>query len=157
MNASDTLHTYLRRHGLKITQQREEIAEIFLQADQHLSAEELYRRIRRTHPEVGLSTVYRTLKLLVDAGLASRRDFGDGITRYEPRSGAGHHDHLICVRCGAIIEFENQKIEALQKEVAALKGFTVTRHRLEIFGYCHQCRTAGRGREQQRKDRKRHR
>ena len=152
MTPAETLHTYLRHHGLKNTQQREEIAEKFLKADQHLSAEELYRRIHRTHPEVGLSTVYRTLKLLVDAGLASQRDFGDGITRYEPSSGEDHHDHLICVRCGAIIEFKNLKIEALQKEVAALKGFTVIRHRLEIYGYCEKCRPAGRSRAQRKKN-----
>jgi Fur family ferric uptake transcriptional regulator len=146
------LRTYLHRKGLKFTQQREEIAGTFLRAEKHLSAEELYRRIRRRHPEVGLSTVYRTLKLLVDAGLASRRDFGDGITRYEPRSGEGHHDHLICVRCGAIIEFENRKIEALQKEVAALNEFTVTRHRLEIYGYCSKCRPADRNRNRRKED-----
>jgi Fur family ferric uptake transcriptional regulator len=157
MKTAETLNTYLRRKGLKITQQREEIARSFLRAGQHLTAEELYRRILRTNPEVGLSTVYRTLKLLVDAGLASRRDFGDGIIRYEPRSGGDHHDHLICVRCGAIIEFENRKIEALKKEVAARKRFTVIRHRLEIFGYCEKCRPEGTGRTQREKNRKRQR
>jgi len=157
MKTDEKLRAYLRRKGLKITQQRQEIAEKFLGANRHLSAEELYQSIRRTHPEVGLSTVYRTLKLLVDAGLASRRDFGDGIMRYEPCSDEGHHDHLICIRCGAIIEFENQKIEALQKEVAALKGFTVTRHRLEIYGYCEKCRSSGRSQGQQKKIRERHR
>jgi Fur family ferric uptake transcriptional regulator len=151
------LHQYLHAQGMKITQQREEIAETFLKANRHASAEELYRRVHRTHPEVGLSTVYRTLKLLVDSGLASRREFGDGITRYEPRSGEGHHDHLICIRCGAIIEFKNQEIEALQKEVAERKGFTVTRHRLEIYGYCDRCRSTGRARKQREKDRKRFR
>jgi len=157
MKTAETLRTYLHRKGLKITQQREEIADTFMKANRHLSAEELYRQILQTHPEVGLSTVYRTLKLLVEAGLASRRDFGDGITRYEPRSGEGHHDHLICIRCGAIIEFENKKIEALQKEVAALKGFTVIRHRLEIYGYCRKCRPAGGNNIQEKKNRKRHR
>jgi Fur family ferric uptake transcriptional regulator len=152
MKPTEKLRTYLHRKGLKITQQRQEIAESFLRANRHLSAEELHRRIRRTQPEVGLSTVYRTLKLMVDAGLASRREFGDGITRYEPRTGESHHDHLICVRCGAIIEFENQKIEALQKEVAALNDFTVTRHRLEIYGYCRKCKPAGKSRKQDKKN-----
>ncbi len=150
MRTTEKLRNYLHKKGLKITQQRQEIAETFLKAGRHLSAEELYGRIRQTHPEVGLSTVYRTLKLLADAGLASQREFGDGITRYEPQLDEGHHDHLICVHCGAIIEFENQKIEALQKEVAELHGFTTTRHRMELYGYCKTCGEAGAGRHDSR-------
>jgi Fur family ferric uptake transcriptional regulator len=136
------LHQYLRIKGLKNTQQREEIARTFLGSGHHLSAEELYQRIRKAHPDVGLSTVYRTLKLLVNAGLAGQRQFGDGITRYEPQTSDEHHDHLICIRCGAIIEFENQNIEDLQKKVAARNNFTVLRHKLELYGYCDTCRRA---------------
>jgi len=157
MRTTEKLRNYLHKKGLKITQQRQEIAETFLKAGRHLSAEELYGQIRQTHPEVGLSTVYRTLKLLVDAGLASQREFGDGIIRYEPQLDEGHHDHLICVRCGAILEFENQKIEALQKEVAELNSFTVIRHRLELYGYCDRCRRAGAGRHDGSNIGKRHR
>jgi len=123
-----------------VTHQREEIAQTFLDSTRHLSAEELYRLIQKGHPEMGLSTIYRTLKLLVEAGLASQREFGDGITRYEPVAGGRHHDHLICVNCGAIIEFQNQKIEELQKEVAENNNFTVLQHKLELYGYCEKCR-----------------
>lgn len=123
-----------------MTHQREEIAQTFLDSTRHLSAEELYRLIQKGHPEMGLSTIYRTLKLLVEAGLASQREFGDGITRYEPVAGGRHHDHLICVNCGAIIEFQNQKIEELQKEVAENNNFTVLQHKLELYGYCEKCR-----------------
>jgi Fur family ferric uptake transcriptional regulator len=140
MNKINTLQQYLRHEGLKVTQQRESIAQVFLDSSHHLSAEELYRQIQETHPQVGLSTVYRTLKLLVEAGLASRREFGDGITRYEPVTRDEHHDHLICVNCGAIIEFENQKIEELQREVAQQHRFTVLRHKLELYGTCEKCR-----------------
>ena len=140
MDAYQKLRRYLRRGGLKVTRQREEIARVFLDSGRHLSAEELYQQIRQDHPQVGLSTVYRTLKLLVDAKLASRREFGDHITRYEPQSGSTHHDHLICVGCGAIIEFENEKIEELQNEVAAQNDFTVLRHKLELYGTCKECR-----------------
>lgn len=140
MEKISTLHQYLRHKGLKVTQQRQKIAQIFLGSPHHLSAEELYRQIQKTHPQVGLSTVYRTLKLLVEAGLASRREFGDGITRYEPVNKGKHHDHLVCVRCGAIIEFENQKIEELQREVAQEHQFTVLRHKLEFYGHCQKCR-----------------
>lgn len=128
---------------MKVTRQREEIAKTFLDSPHHLSAEELYRQIQKAHPELGLSTIYRTLKLLVESGLASRREFGDGITRYEPTSGGQHHDHLICINCGAIIEFENQKIEELQNEVAEKNDFTVLRHKLELYGYCQKCRRRG--------------
>jgi len=140
VNVKSTLREYLRRRGLKVTHQREEIAEIFLDSPHHLSAEELYQQIRESHPQVGLSTVYRTLNLLVQAGLASRREFGDGIARYEPVAENKHHDHFICVRCGAIIEFANQKIEELQSEVAQQNNFTVLRHKLELYGYCEKCR-----------------
>lgn len=140
MDTTTKLRQYLRHQGLKVTQQREEITQVFLGSERHLSAEDLHQQVRKTHPEVGLSTVYRTLKLLVEAGLASRREFGDGITRYEPVAGGEHHDHLICVGCGTIIEFENQKIEELQREVAEEKRFAVLRHKLELYGYCHKCR-----------------
>jgi Fur family ferric uptake transcriptional regulator len=140
MDQAGALQDYLRHKGLKVTHQREEIARTFLRSTRHLSAEELYRQIQKIHPEVGLSTIYRTLRLLVEAGLASQREFGDGITRYEPVAGGRHHDHLICVNCGAIIEFQNQKIEELQKEVAENKNFTVLQHKLELYGYCEKCR-----------------
>ena len=140
MDRAGTLRDYLRYKGLKVTHQREEIAQTFLDSTRHLSAEEQHRQIQKIHPEVGLSTIYRTLKLLVEAGLASQREFGDGITRYEPVAGGRHHDHLICVNCGAIIEFQNQKIEELQKEVAENKNFTVLQHKLELYGYCEKCR-----------------
>lgn len=140
MDQAGALQDYLRHKGLKVTHQREEIAQTFLDSTRHLSAEELYRQIQKIHPEVGLSTIYRTLRLLVEAGLASQREFGDGITRYEPVAGGRHHDHLICVNCGTIIEFQNQKIEELQKEVAENKNFTVLQHKLELYGYCEKCR-----------------
>ena len=140
MSETKMLRQYLRHRGLKVTQQREEIAQIFLGSERHLSAEDLYHQIRETHSEVGLSTIYRTLRILVDAGLASRREFGDGITRYEPGAGGEHHDHFICINCGAIIEFENQDLEDLQKEVAKKHKFTILRHNLELYGYCQKCR-----------------
>jgi Fur family ferric uptake transcriptional regulator len=140
MDERKALGQYLRNRGLKITQQRQDIAQTFLQSGRHLSADELHQKVRGEHPQVGLATIYRTLKLLVEAGLASQREFGDGITRYEPLTSDQHHDHLICINCGAIIEFENKKIEDLQNEVAGRKKFTVLRHKLELYGYCDRCR-----------------
>ena len=140
MSVTKTLRQYLRHRGLKVTQQREEIAQIFLGSERHLSAEDLYQQIREIYPGVGLSTVYRTLKLLVEAGLASQRQLGERITRFEPVAGGEHHDHFICINCGAIIEFENQDLEDLQEEVAKNHKFTILRHNLELYGYCQKCR-----------------
>ncbi len=140
MNETKTLRQYLRHRGLKVTQQREEIAQIFLGSKRHISAEQLHQQIREIYPKVGLSTVYRTLKLLVEAGLASQRRLGERITRFEPVAGDEHHDHFICINCGAIIEFENQDLEDLQEEVAKKHKFTILRHNLELYGYCQKCR-----------------
>ena len=87
---------------------------------------------------IGLATVYRTLRLFVEAGIASERRFQEGVTRYEPQQ--PHHDHLICVRCGRIVEFENDAIERLQDEIAAHHGFTLLSHRHELYGACEACR-----------------
>ena len=131
-------HDYLGRQRLKTTQQREAIVDEFLLTSSHVSIDELLLRVRRHQAKVGYATVYRTLKLLVECGLATARQFGDGQTRYEVADDvASHHDHLICVQCGLILEFENPEIERLQEEMAAsLGGFKVVRHKLELYGLC---------------------
>lgn len=131
---------FLVRKGLKSTRQREIILDAFLRASTHPSTEELFLKIRRKHPTVGYATVYRTLKLFAECGFAEERNFGDGQTRYEWIGETEHHDHLICTRCGGIIEFEDPHIEKLQLEVADRHGFTITSHRLELYGYCDKCR-----------------
>jgi Fur family ferric uptake transcriptional regulator len=93
--------------------------------------------VRKRSPKVGYATVYRTLKLLTEAGIAAARQFGDGQTRFEVMGDHGHHDHLICVQCGLILEFENDAIERLQDEMAEnLGGFKLVRHKLELYGLC---------------------
>jgi Fur family ferric uptake transcriptional regulator len=104
-----------------------------------LSAEELYLLIRKSDKGIGYATVYRTLKLLGEAGLAHERRFEDGITRFEYNAADGHHDHLICTRCGRIIEFENEQIEELQRAVAKKNKFLVSSHKLELHGLCDGC------------------
>ena len=118
---------YARKHGLKSTTQRDAIVEQFLRSSGHMSIEDLLARVRKRSPKVGYATVYRTMKLLTDSGLAAARQFGDGQTRYEVMSDEhAHHDHLICVQCGLILEFENDTIEKLQDEMAdRLGGFTL--------------------------------
>lgn len=137
--AKDDFRSYLATQGLKSTRQREVILDEFLEAGAHLSTEELYLRLRPRHPGIGYATVHRTLKLFAECGIAESRQFGDGQTRYESSAGEGHHDHLICTDCGAIVEFENPQIEALQVSVASQHGFRIERHRLELYGRCRHC------------------
>ena len=127
--------TYIQDRRLNITSQREAIVELFLRTREHVSIDELLTRVRKRQPRVGYATVYRTLKLLVDSGIAVERQFGDGQARYEVVG--EHHDHLICMKCGLILEFEDDEIERLQDKIAQrLGGFTVLRHRHELYGLC---------------------
>ncbi len=137
------LRDYLVRHGLKASRQRDAIAEVFFRAGGHLRVEELLNEVRKIDPKVSQATVYRTMKLLTDCGLAHARNFGDGQTRYEVSGGGGeHHDHLICTDCGTIVEFVNDRIESLQQKIAEQHGFVVTDHKMELYGLCGDCRRA---------------
>jgi Fur family ferric uptake transcriptional regulator len=131
---------FLKERGLKSTRQRDKIVRVFLEAGSHLSVEDLYQRVRRDDPGIGYATVYRTLKLLAEHGLASSRQFGERSARFERRAEGQHHDHLICLRCGRIIEFESGRIEALQSRIARQQGFQVFDHKLELYGHCSHCR-----------------
>jgi Fur family ferric uptake transcriptional regulator len=134
---------YLVRSGLKATRQRELIARAFFATSWHISAEALYRRVNGRDRRIGLVTVYRTLKLLKDAGLAHERQFGEGRALFEHAT-KRHHDHMICTHCGKITEFENREIEELQQQVARRLGFTMRDHKLELYGLCQGCtKTAG--------------
>ena len=139
MEIKQQFRDYLVREGLKSTSQREIILDEFLKATTHLSTEDLYLKLRKKHPQIGYATVHRTLKLFSSCGIAAERQFGDGQTRYELSSEEEHHDHLICTKCGAIVEFENNEIETLQEVVAKQHGFVIETHRLEIFGTCPKC------------------
>ncbi len=131
------LADYLERNHLKHTKQRELILGVFLEARRHVTSEDLYLTVREQHPNIGYTTVYRTMKLLVEAGLATERHFDDGITRYEIEH--EHHDHLVCIRCGKIVEFECEMIESAQNDIAKRYGFKILRHRHELYGHCADC------------------
>ncbi len=119
--------------GLRMTEQRRVIARVLSDAADHPDAEELYRRASTIDPHISIATVYRTVKLFEDAGILERHDFRDGRSRYEeiPES---HHDHLIDVHSGRVIEFHNDEIERLQRRVAEELGFELVDHRLELYG-----------------------
>jgi len=141
-DSREILKAYITKNGLKSSRQRELIAETFFNVGGHLSVEELLERVRAEDPKVGQATVYRTMKLLAQCGLAELRQFGDGHTRYEHIVGGDeeHHDHLICTSCGKIVEFVNPQIESLQHGVAKKHGFEVTHHKMELYGICAECR-----------------
>ncbi len=132
--AHDRLGAYLSRHGLKQTRQREAILDAFLDSIGHITSEQLYEIVRDKHPDVGAATVYRTLRLLCEAGLANSHQFGDGVTLYEIEG--RHHDHLICSDCGEIIEFQSAVVEAEQDRIAEQRGFRLTKHQHILFGTC---------------------
>lgn len=136
------LTKFISDRGLKSTRQRSLIVDTFFELDGHFSVEELWAKVRAQDAKVSVATVYRTMKLLTEAGLAHAQNFGEGQTRYEPAAGREHHDHLICTRCGTIVEFEDERIEQLQSAVARKHGFTVTSHKLELYGLCRDCQRA---------------
>jgi Fur family ferric uptake transcriptional regulator len=136
----EVLRAYIVENGLKSSRQREVIAETFFKAGGHLRVEELLDRVRAIDSRIGQATVYRTMKLLTQCGLAEAHQFGDGHTVYEPvEEPEEHHDHLICTKCGAIVEFYSEKIEALQSDIARQHGYAVTSHKMELYGICPTC------------------
>ncbi|RJR21438.1 MAG: transcriptional repressor [Nitrospiraceae bacterium] len=136
----EKLKNFLKEKGFKSTRQRDLIASEFLEMGEHVTAEELYREISKKYTDIGYTTVYRTLKLLNQSGLAAERVFADNLTRYEPLSAEDHHDHLICMKCGSITEFQDLRIERLQERVADEFGFVAVSHKMELYGYCRKCK-----------------
>jgi Fur family ferric uptake transcriptional regulator len=121
------------KRGLRMTEQRRVIARVLAGSGDHPDVEELHRRAAAIDDGISISTVYRTVKLFEDAGIIARHDFGDGRARYE-QAPAEHHDHLIDLKTGRVIEFHSEEIEAIQAEVARRLGFRLVDHRLELFG-----------------------
>ncbi len=119
--------------GLKMTGQRRVIARVLSDATDHPDVEQVYRRAAAVDPKISIATVYRTVRLLEEASIITRHDFGDGRARYEEHD-ERHHDHLIDIKTGEVIEFANARIEALQEEVARELGYKLVGHRLELFG-----------------------
>jgi Fur family ferric uptake transcriptional regulator len=139
----DAFRHYLREHNLPVTAQREQVAEVIFAATGHLSADEIEGTLRSRGAHVGKATVYRTLDLLAQSGMVTPRDFGEGFRRFERAPGRAHHEHLICVRCGKVIEFVNERLERMKALIAEEYGFRHHHHRLEIFGTCPECQQQG--------------
>ena len=127
----------VRAQGLRMTSQRQTIAETFFKSKAHVTVDDLYAMVRKEDDRIGHATVYRTLRFMEESGLAESHRFGGGKLRYEVQQ--HHHDHIICVKCGTIKEFENQTMEDLQEEIAQEHGFVLKSHRMEIYGICPAC------------------
>jgi Fur family transcriptional regulator, ferric uptake regulator len=134
----DVFAAYIAQHHLKRSEQREVILDVFLRSERHLSVDDLLQLVQKRRPDIGRTTVYRTLKLLQAAGLAQELVL-QGQTRFEREYKREHHDHFICKSCSEIFEFSSPEIERIQDEIAADIGFVIEGHRHHIFGYCRSC------------------
>jgi len=133
--------SFLASRNLHASKTREVVVDIFLETRSHVDLQSLFELARKRQPGVGFATVYRTMKLLEEAGIAHARHFGDAReTLYEVAAGREHHDHLICERCGRIVEFVDPVVESAQDDIARRHGFTLSRHRHELYGICSGCR-----------------
>lgn len=142
----EVLRQFVARKGLRQSTSRVKILRVFAAHEGHVSAADLHELVKRKHREIGIATIYRTLKLLVEAGLAREIDLGDGTVRFEHSYRHEHHDHLICTKCGRLIEAVDSRIEELQEELAKQHGFVPDHHSLRIFGTCARC-ASGNGRK----------
>lgn len=135
---------YLREQGLPVTHQREVIAQVVFESQGHLSVEEIEGALRNRGERIGKATIYRTMDLLVRSRLVVEHDFGEGFKRYEHRfSTDSVYEHMICLECGKVIEFESWEIQEVKARVTAKHGFKATRHKLEIYGLCRECQDRG--------------
>jgi len=137
------LEGYLKSRGLKMTKARDTVLAAFLGLESHVSADAVYEAARLIDPGIGQATVFRTIKLLADSGLAREACRDEGARRYEHAYNHAHHDHLRCVQCGAVVEFVDPEIERAQEAVYQRFGFKSSGHRLELFGLCPQCSSSG--------------
>lgn len=131
---------YLRAFNHPVTPQRLHVAEVLFGTHRHVSAEEILEQLEADGHTVGKATVYRTLELLLTAGLIREHDFGDGFKRYEPLPTRPRHEHLVCTACGKVIEFESRAIDRVADEIAALHRFYPTHHKVEFYGLCEDCK-----------------
>ena len=130
---SDSIEKKCELKGVKLTEQRKIIAKVMSESNDHPNVDELYNRVSKIDPKISIATVYRTVKLFEESGILTKHEFKGGKARYEELN-EGHHDHLIDVKTGEIIEFVDEEIEILQKKVAEKYGYTLVDHKLELYG-----------------------
>src|SRR6266700_8094856 len=138
--AQEILRQHLKRVGLKQTGQRNTILQSFLETREHLSIHELHDLVKKKDARIGFTTVYRTLKLLAECGLASEVAFHDGIARYEHQYNRRSHHHMVCTECGSSVEFFSTEVERLEQEIGRKHHYVTTRHTFQVYGVCEDCR-----------------
>jgi Fur family ferric uptake transcriptional regulator len=138
------LESFLRDHGQKVTKPRKTVLKAFLGIESHVTAENLFAAAKKLDADIGQATVFRTLRLLADAGIAREACQDDGARTYEHAFMHGHHDHLRCERCGKIVEFYDKTIERAQEAIFKHYGFTALGHKMELTGLCPDCAAKGR-------------
>jgi len=138
--AEDIFHRHLKHVGLKLTGQRDAILRTFLETREHLSTDELHGLVKKKDPHIGITTVYRTLKLLAACGLASEVAFHDGVARYEHQYQRRSHHHMVCTTCSSSVEFFSPEIGRLEQEIGRKHHYVTTRHSFQIYGICENCR-----------------
>ncbi|SMC09854.1 Fur family transcriptional regulator [Nitratiruptor tergarcus] len=134
----DELKTIVKKRGLKYSTQREQILKVLFNAKNHLTPEEIYQEVKKENTSIGLATVYRTLSFLESEDIVSSISFGSEGKKYELNRGE-HHDHMICIKCGKIIEFFNEELERLQEEIAKKENFKLITHQMNMYGICEEC------------------
>jgi len=133
--------TFVINQGLKQSDQRRDVLITFLKTERHLTADELFRLVKKKNPSIGVATVYRALKLICDSGLGRELKLENDAVLYEHNYNHDHHDHLICTQCGMFIEVVDSEIEKLQEKLAKKQGFIIQRHKLLIYGLCRDCKS----------------
>ena len=137
---TEIFEKYLKTKGLSLTRERKAILNQVFAIDGHLEADDIFLRLRKAKKDVSRATVYRTLGLLVDSGLVRKVYLGEDHIHYEHTFGHTHHDHLVCIKCGKVIEFSDKKIEERQSKICQANRFKEVSHTVQIFGYCKECR-----------------
>jgi len=138
-SAKTIFKQYLKEKGMLVSRQREQILAAFIKTKSHPTVDDLYNTIKKKDSKIGLATVHRTMRAICDSGLAGEVDFGDGVRRFEHKHGHQQHYHLICIKCGRIIEAVSPEIKRLQKKLARQHNFSPTKNTMKIFGICSKC------------------
>lgn len=138
----EVIYQKLQEKEYKLTPQRKTILKVLLDnEEEHLSAEDIYQIVKHHYPEIGLATVYRTLDLLAEIDILQKMNFDDGKARYEfSDHDEHHHHHLICLKCGKVIEFNDDLLDVLEETISVKKNFEVLDHKLKFYGYCSKCK-----------------
>lgn len=139
MTAKELFRQFVAAKKLRQTAQREQVLDVFLATEKHLTTQQLHDLVRKKHAGIGYATVARSVKLMCEAGVCRQVDFGDGSQRFEHKYGHEHHDHLICTKCGKFEEIYSPELEKIQNELVSKYGYVQENHKLDIFGLCPRC------------------